>query len=78
MHAVKSGDEADNFTSQDIKDALAKTVSIGILDSAYKLLMKGKVLNMSHMMYLLQVAASFYIANIGQRQFRPKEGVFSP
>ena len=77
MHTIQTGDDANNFNSQDIKDALAKTVSIGLLDTAYKLFKRGSVLNMAHCMYLLPVAASFYIANIGQRALRPEEGGFS-
>ena len=42
MHNVVAADDAGNFTSADIKDALAKTVSIGLLDTVYKLLMKGR------------------------------------
>ena len=76
IRSIAQGDAADNFTSEDIMDALAKTISLGILDSLYKLAMKGKIFSMSHLYYALQMAASFYIANVGQRALRPKEGGF--
>lgn len=71
------GDLAKNFSSQDVKDAVSKALAIIVLDSVYKLARRGSPLNKSTLMYLVQVAASFYLANIGQRQFRPnKEGAY--
>ncbi len=63
------------FTSVDAKDALCKTISIAVLDGVYKLVRKGSPLNKSTLMYLVQVIASFYGANLLQRQFR-KEGTY--
>jgi len=75
---VLSGEAADNFTSQDVYDALLKTLSIGILDCVYKLA-KTRGLNMSTTWYLFQVASSFYMANLAQRQFRRDEDLgFKP
>ena len=76
MRSIQSGDAAGNLQIEDVTDALAKTVSLLILDSAYKLAMKGKVFSLSHFYYTMQMAASFYIANIAQRAVRPKEGGF--
>ena len=67
---VLTGDAANNFSSEDVYDALLKTLSIGVLDVIYKLAM-SKQLNKSTFWYLVQVAGSFYVANIAQRQFRP-------
>ena len=71
------GDLANNFRSQDVKDAVSKTVAIGVIDTVYKLVRGGSVFNKSTLMYGLQVAVSFYLANIGQRQFRGhKDGAY--
>jgi hypothetical protein len=43
----------------------------------YKLVRTRKV-TMSTAYYLLQAAASFYIANLMQRQFRPKDLGYRP
>ena len=67
---VLTGSAANNFATQDIQDAALKTLSIGIIDCVYKLVRGGKI-NMSTMWYLLQVAASFEIANVAQRYLRP-------
>ena len=74
---VLTGSDADNPSSQDVMDALLKTVSIGSLDIVYKLVRTRKV-TMSTAYYLLQAAASFYIANLMQRQFRPKDLGYRP
>ena len=78
MRTITEGDAAKNFSLDDVRDALAKSISIGLIDTIYKLAMKGKVFTMGPLYYVLQTAASFYIANIAQRQLRPEEGGFKP
>ncbi len=73
-HVPLVGDLAKNFRSADIKDAVTKTLAIGLIDTIYKLVKGGSVFNKSSLMYGMQVAVSFYLANIGQRQFRPSKG----
>ncbi len=72
------GDAADNFVSQDMKDALSKTLVIAVLDGIYKFAKRGSPFNKSTLMYLMQVAVSFYGADVAQRQWRPnKEGGYN-
>ena len=70
--SVPQSDIEEWFAGQDLTDALSKTTSIAVMDIVYRMVAK-KGLNYGAVIYLLKVAAAFYISNVGSRKLMGKK-----
>ena len=65
------------FSSQDIKDAIIKSIPISLLDIVYGMFTKGKP-GMPALWFLLKSAAAITVANVAQRKLMTKGSSYSP
>ena len=74
-----SGDDMDAwFSSQDVKDAIVKSIPITVLDAAYSALMKGGKPGMSTVWFALKAAGAMTVANVAQRKLMTKGASYMP
>ena len=66
------------FSSQDIKDAIVKSIPIAAVDSLYCAWSKGKFCAISGLMFALKSAAAITVANVVQRKLQTKGPSYSP
>ena len=65
------------FSSQDVKDAIVKSIPISLLDIVYGLFTKGKP-GMPALWFLLKSAGAITLANVAQRKVMTKGSSYSP
>ena len=65
------------FTSQDIKDAIVKSIPISLLDIVYGMFTKGKP-GVAALWFLLKSAGAITVANVAQRKLMTKGSSYSP
>ena len=76
--AALSGKDMDAwFSSQDIYDALVKSIPIGGLDLLYDLIMSKKI-GMKSLWFLLKSTGAMTVANVGQRYLQKKGPSYRP
>ena len=74
-----TGDDMDAwFSSQDVKDAIVKSIPITVLDAAYSALMKGGKPVMSTVWFALKAAGAMTVANVAQRKLMTKGASYMP
>ena len=69
---LSAEDAAAFFATQDVMDAIGKTLTIGLVDIIYRVLMKSGW--KSAIWYDLRVATAIFIGNIVQRKLLKSEG----